>query len=194
MIFPFSRLDWIRVGVRWCIILWVLTLPTSLTKGIRLKLGGEFWIPLLVVTLVTINLVGLIPYILSIRNLPIISFFRAILIWLSIVSLWSYLFSKKWLNLRFSRYLPIGRPVWLWWILPWIELVSRQIRPFTLILRITVNLISGHLLLTLTRILRFLVGQVGIMILLLFELIVCVIQGRIFVLLLTLYKEEFIKT
>ena len=78
-----------------------------------------------------------------------------------------------------------------------IETLSNLTRPFTLAIRIRVNIIAGHLLLGLVRgflakvrIIGFPVLYFGTTILILLETIVIAIQAYIFTILISLYFSE----
>ncbi|WP_425228509.1 F0F1 ATP synthase subunit A [Sphingomonas sp.] len=47
----------------------------------------------------------------------------------------------------FSLFVPHGTPVWLLWLIPFIELISFMVRPFSLALRLFVAMMAGHVLL-----------------------------------------------
>lgn len=47
----------------------------------------------------------------------------------------------------FSLFVPHGTPGWLLWLIPFVELVSFLVRPFSLALRLFVAMMAGHLLL-----------------------------------------------
>jgi F-type H+-transporting ATPase subunit a len=47
----------------------------------------------------------------------------------------------------FSLFVPHGTPIWLMWLIPFIELVSFLVRPFSLALRLFVAMMAGHVLL-----------------------------------------------
>jgi len=47
----------------------------------------------------------------------------------------------------FSLFVPHGTPWWLLWLIPFIELVSFMVRPFSLALRLFVAMMAGHVLL-----------------------------------------------
>ena len=47
----------------------------------------------------------------------------------------------------FSLFVPHGTPLWLMWLIPFIELVSFMVRPFSLALRLFVAMMAGHILL-----------------------------------------------
>jgi F-type H+-transporting ATPase subunit a len=97
-----------------------------------------------------------------------------------------------------AHLLPYGTPVSLMLFLPLIELFSQLIRPFTLIVRLSTNLASGHIMLymfsyftllspLLSPILYFvLMGMFCL------ELCISALQAYIFVSLLVLYTRETI--
>ena len=87
---------------------------------------------------------------------------------------------------------PLGSPALLSPFLCVIELVRLLVRPFTLGIRLTANLRTGHILIALLGrgfITLFLVVLVGLFYFL-FEIAVCVIQAYIFTLLPTLYTDD----
>ena len=47
----------------------------------------------------------------------------------------------------FSLFVPHGTPWWLLWLIPFIELISFMVRPFSLALRLFVAMMAGHVLL-----------------------------------------------
>ena len=47
----------------------------------------------------------------------------------------------------FSLFVPHGTPIWLMWLIPFIELISFLVRPFSLALRLFVAMMAGHVLL-----------------------------------------------
>ena len=47
----------------------------------------------------------------------------------------------------FSLFVPHGTPVWLLWLIPFIEFISFMVRPFSLALRLFVAMMAGHVLL-----------------------------------------------
>lgn len=49
----------------------------------------------------------------------------------------------------FSLFVPHGTPIWLMWLIPFIELISFLVRPFSLALRLFVAMMAGHILLEL---------------------------------------------
>ena len=96
----------------------------------------------------------------------------------------------------FSHLVPIRTPTILIPFIVIIETIRILIRPLTLIIRLTANIIAGHVLICLLRqilninIFTFLSTSLILNILILLEISVAVIQGYVFTILLSLYLEE----
>nr|WP_250889986.1 F0F1 ATP synthase subunit A [Sphingobium nicotianae] len=104
----------------------------------------------------------------------------------------------------FSLFVPHGTPIWLLWLIPFIELVSFMVRPFSLGLRLFVAMMAGHILLEVLS--SFVINSanagpgwgiaIGIPSFLLMvgisalELLVAVIQAYVFALLTSLYIND----
>lgn len=88
--------------------------------------------------------------------------------------------------------IPDGSPMYLTWFLFVIEIIRNLIRPVTLIVRLTANILSGHLLIILLSKLVFIAPYMGIFYLGLniVELFVSIIQSYIFLTMVTLYYAE----
>lgn len=92
--------------------------------------------------------------------------------------------------------MPIGSPITLRFFIVIIETVRNIIRPITLSVRLTANIIRGHLLIHLLssisifRNLLFILRIPFITILLILETAVAFIQGFVFVILISLYINE----
>jgi len=97
----------------------------------------------------------------------------------------------------FVHLVPTGTPLILISFMVFVEMVSNLIRPVTLSVRLTANIVAGHLLLTLLG--EFMLGvsifivvltiPLGILLTVL-ELAVAFIQGYVFMTLFSLYSEE----
>jgi F-type H+-transporting ATPase subunit a len=104
----------------------------------------------------------------------------------------------------FSLFVPHGTPIWLMWLIPFIELISFLVRPFSLALRLFVAMMAGHVLLEVLS--SFVIssansgplwgGIVGIPSFILMiaicalELLVAGIQAYVFALLTSLYLND----
>ena len=116
-----------------------------------------------------------------------------------VVGLWKHGFHF------FSLFVPQGTPWWLLWLIPFIELFSFLIRPFSLALRLFVAMTAGHVLMKVLAgfvinglnaealwvapvvALPSFILMIGITLL---ELLVCAIQAYVFALLTSLYIND----
>nr|ADO60513.1 ATP synthase F0 subunit 6 [Melasis buprestoides]ARH54472.1 ATP synthase F0 subunit 6 [Melasis buprestoides] len=139
------------------------------------------------------NVASLFPYIFCSTSHLILTLTLALPLWLSFMI-------YGWINHTmhmFSHLVPLGTPAILMPFMVCIETVSNIIRPGTLAIRLTANMIAGHLLLTLLGnsgsnislpILSILI--VIQLLLLLLESGVALIQAYVFSILSTLYSSE----
>lgn len=94
--------------------------------------------------------------------------------------------------------MPLGTPSYLIPFIAIIETIRLIIRPITLSIRLTANIIAGHLLLSLlgssgSQILRinlFIIFIISQFILIILEIAVSIIQAYVFSILMTLYSRE----
>nr|YP_010946613.1 ATP synthase F0 subunit 6 [Margattea speciosa]WGO57331.1 ATP synthase F0 subunit 6 [Margattea speciosa] len=139
------------------------------------------------------NFLGLFPYIFTSTSHLIMTLSLALPMWLSFM-----LFG--WFNNTqhmFTHLVPQGTPPILMPFMVCIETISNLIRPGTLAVRLTANMIAGHLLLTLlgntgpmltsTLLMFLLFTQI---LLLMLESAVAIIQSYVFAILSTLYSSE----
>jgi F-type H+-transporting ATPase subunit a len=157
------------------------------TKGI------EVMLILIFVTILLINLTALYPQNFSpTAHLPV-TLPLSLTIWLTIIAFgWT-----KNTNHILSHLLPQGTPVPLINFIVIIELVSNLIRPITLCVRLTANLIAGHLLMSLLgnavinlQISYVIISIIAPLILTILEGAVACIQAYVFMTLITLYTTE----
>ena len=139
------------------------------------------------------NFLGIFPYIFTSSRHLIFSLRFSIPLWLRLI-----LF--RWINnttFIFSHIIPQGTPRLLIPFIVIIETIRNIIRPRTLAIRLTANIIAGHLLLTLLSqtasstiiIISFIIIFIQI-ILLILEFSVSIIQSYVFVILIRLYSKE----
>nr|QLD96963.1 ATP synthase F0 subunit 6 [Chiropterargas confusus] len=158
----------------------------NMTKKFIIFLVTTFWLILLS------NSIGLMPYIFTPTSQIIYSSTLALPVWLAIVS---FMLMKN-MNHTLAHMIPAGTPMMLANFMVLIETISNIIRPLTLTIRLTANMISGHLLLTLLSklmsnlIYLFVITSPVLMLLLVLELSVALIQAYVFVLLLSLYMND----
>ena len=139
-----------------------------------------------------VNLVGLLGYTFSIRAIINFNIIRAVLLWASSsLVVWAGRPKKALFHLT-----PRGTPLGLVPLIVGIELIRSLIRPLTLSLRLTANIVAGHLILSLiyhaspassTHALVLTVVRAVIFVL---ELAVGLVQAYIFSTLLALYRLD----
>nr|ACJ43640.1 ATP synthase F0 subunit 6 [Euproctus montanus] len=150
----------------------------------------------LMMLLITLNLLGLLPYTFTPTTQLSLNLGLAVPLWLATVL--TGLRNQP--TAAFGHMLPEGTPTPLIPVLIIIETISLFIRPLALGVRLTANLTAGHLLIQLisTAVLVLmplmpLVSMLTMLVLLLLtllEIAVAMIQAYVFVLLLSLYLQE----
>nr|QNJ33945.1 ATP synthase F0 subunit 6 [Medetera sp. Qilemoge-2020] len=139
------------------------------------------------------NFLGLFPYIFTSTSHMTLCLSLALPLWLSFML-------YGWINHSqhmFAHLVPQGTPAVLMPFMVCIETISNVIRPGTLAVRLTANMIAGHLLLTLlgntgpslsVALASFLIAaQIALLVL---ESAVAIIQSYVFAVLSTLYSSE----
>nr|QAY82071.1 ATP synthase F0 subunit 6 [Hyphasis sp. REN-2018] len=139
------------------------------------------------------NFLGLFPYIFTSTSHMSMTLSLALPLWLSFMIF-------GWLNNTIhmlAHLVPQGTPFILMPFMVCIETISNMIRPGTLAIRLSANMIAGHLLLTLlgntgyylsyTMLNLLIIAQI---LLLTLELAVTIIQSYVFTILSTLYSSE----
>nr|YP_009019458.1 ATP synthase F0 subunit 6 [Abbottina rivularis]QKV09965.1 ATP synthase F0 subunit 6 [Abbottina binhi]AGZ64037.1 ATP synthase F0 subunit 6 [Abbottina rivularis]AHN91815.1 ATP synthase F0 subunit 6 [Abbottina rivularis]AIT58554.1 ATP synthase F0 subunit 6 [Abbottina rivularis]BAU45980.1 ATPase subunit 6 [Abbottina rivularis] len=177
---------------------WLITRSTSqlLTP---LNVGGHKWALLfasLMVFLITINMLGLLPYTFTPTTQLSMNMGLAVPLWLATVIIGM----RNQPTAALGHLLPEGTPAALIPVLIIIETISLFIRPLALGVRLTANLTAGHLLIQLIATAVLVLGPmmptlavltaVVLFLLTLLEIAVAMIQAYVFVLLLTLYLQE----
>nr|YP_004327607.1 ATP synthase F0 subunit 6 [Odorrana ishikawae]BAJ10918.1 ATPase subunit 6 [Odorrana ishikawae] len=150
----------------------------------------------LMVFLLTMNLLGLLPYTFTPTTQLSINLGLAVPLWLMTVLVGL----RNQLTHSLAHFLPEGTPTPLIPALILIETISLFIRPLALGVRLTANLTAGHLLIHLISsavpAIFFLSPTASLMtfvvltLLMTLELMVAMIQAYVFVLLLSLYLQE----
>nr|QUJ18240.1 ATP synthase protein 6 [Chromis multilineata] len=173
----------------------------SFTQQIFLpiNLAGHKWAVLLaslMVFLITLNMLGLLPYTFTPTTQLSLNMAFAVPMWLATVLIGF----RNQPNHTLAHFLPEGTPTPLIPVLIIIETISLFIRPLALGVRLTANLTAGHLLIQLIATAAFvllpLMPTVAILtsillaLLTLLEVAVAMIQAYVFVLLLSLYLHE----
>lgn len=136
------------------------------------------------------NLIGLLPYIFTSSSHLTFSLALALPIWLTIIS---YGWTKK-TNKIFAHLVPIGTPNILMPFIIIIESIRNLIRPGSLAVRLSANIIAGHLLISLLgsriNMTITIILIITFIILITFETAVRIIQSYVFITLSTLYSRE----
>nr|WNH23186.1 ATP synthase F0 subunit 6 [Idiolychnus urolampus] len=164
-----------------------------------INLGGHKWATLftsLMVFLITLNMLGLLPYTFTPTTQLSLNMGLAVPLWLATVIIGM----RNQPTHALGHLLPEGTPTLLIPVLIIIETISLFIRPLALGVRLTANLTAGHLLIQLIATAAFvllpLMPTVAILtatllfLLTLLEVAVAMIQAYVFVLLLSLYLQE----
>nr|YP_010555907.1 ATP synthase F0 subunit 6 [Yunnanilus longibarbatus]UYR95152.1 ATP synthase F0 subunit 6 [Yunnanilus longibarbatus]WET58662.1 ATP synthase F0 subunit 6 [Yunnanilus longibarbatus]WGC44059.1 ATP synthase F0 subunit 6 [Yunnanilus longibarbatus] len=164
-----------------------------------LNIGGHKWALLLaslMLFLITINMLGLLPYTFTPTTQLSLNMGFAVPLWLATVLIGM----RNQPTVALGHLLPEGTPIPLIPVLIIIETISLFIRPLALGVRLTANLTAGHLLIQLIATAVFvllpMMPTVAILtaavlfLLTLLEVAVAMIQAYVFVLLLSLYLQE----
>nr|QXT60056.1 ATP synthase membrane subunit 6 [Allaphis sp. 1 YL-2021a] len=133
------------------------------------------------------NFLGLFPYIFSCSSHMIFSLTLAMPFWLFFIILSIIKNTKN----MIIHLIPMNTPIYLAPLMTIIETVSIIIRPMSLSIRLTANMIAGHLMMTLLNSNSFMMIILLIqMFLMIFELCVTIIQSYVFSILSSLYSSE----
>lgn len=205
-----SSLNWIRTflgliiipPIFWLIpsrinILWNLVI-SSLHKEFKVLIGPKIkGATLLFISLFRIilfnNFLGLFPYIFTRTSHIALTLSLALPLWLSFIIF-------GWINNTihiFAHLVPQGTPAVLIPFIVCIETIRNIIRPGTLAIRLSANIIAGHLLITLLgntgpslSLLLINILVIAQILLLVLESAVAIIQSYVFAVLRTLYSRE----
>nr|WQF69091.1 ATP synthase F0 subunit 6 [Amblyomma auricularium] len=137
------------------------------------------------------NFLGLMPYVFTPSSHLVFTMFYAFPLWISLMIF--SIFNK--FNKTMSHLVPLGSPILLSFFMVFIETVSNLIRPITLSIRLTANMISGHLLIHLLSSMMstpsfFFLMFIVMVVLLILETAVALIQSFVFMTLVSLYINE----
>nr|UDF87758.1 ATP synthase F0 subunit 6 [Brosme brosme] len=164
-----------------------------------LNVGGHKWAPLLtslMIFLLTLNMLGLMPYTFTPTTQLSLNMGLAVPLWLATVIIGM----RNQPTHALGHFLPEGTPTPLIPVLIIIETISLFIRPLALGVRLTANLTAGHLLIHLISSAAFvlmpmmptvaILTAILLLMLTLLEVAVAMIQAYVFILLLSLYLQE----
>lgn len=176
------------------IFLWKINiyLKTELTIIIKKNNFLLFFNSLFIFIIIN-NFIGLFPYIFTRTRHLRINLTISLPLWISII-LFGWINN---INHIFIHLIPQRTPVILIPFIVLIETIRNVIRPLTLAVRLTANIIAGHLLLSLLRRIKNILPLYLIFILILtqillliLEISVAIIQAYVFIILASLYSNE----
>lgn len=162
--------------------------------------GGEKWLPFLGTIFIFIfanNIIGLIPHSYTPTSNPIVPATLAITVF----------FTIQITNIRkngilgyLRSFVPKGVPAWMWILVIPIEIISSVAKPFSLLVRLTANMLAGHIiiLVLISLILLFKSYLIAIpvlpftVILYIFEIFIAGLQAYIFTILSAVYIGDAI--
>nr|URX52667.1 ATP synthase F0 subunit 6 [Glyptotermes nr. iridipennis] len=181
-----------RHSMMWNLVLTKLHNEFKMLIGNKQK-GSTFMFISLFSLILFNNFLGLFPYIFTSTSHLTMTLTLALPLWVSFM-MYGWINNT---NHMFEHLVPQGTPAALMPFMVCIETVSNIIRPGTLAVRLTANMIAGHLLLTLLgnngpTISHSLLGILitAQILLLILESAVAVIQSYVFAVLSTLYSSE----
>nr|YP_009646725.1 ATP synthase F0 subunit 6 [Gonioctena intermedia]APM86020.1 ATP synthase F0 subunit 6 [Gonioctena intermedia]AVX29545.1 ATP synthase F0 subunit 6 [Gonioctena intermedia] len=181
-----------RLSMFWTKI--IFTLHTEFKILIVNKFQGSTLIFVSLFSLILFNnFLGLFPYIFTSTSHMTLTLALALPLWLSFMI-------YGWINNTihmFAHLVPQGTPAVLMPFMVCIETISNIIRPGTLAVRLSANMIAGHLLMTLLgntgpslSLLMMNILLITQILLLILESAVSIIQSYVFAILSTLYSSE----
>ena len=184
-----------RLNIFWNKIFSTLHNEFKTLLGIHSYRGTTFMFISLFTFILFNNFLGLFPYIFTSTSHLTLTLSLALPLWLSFIFF-------GWINNTkhiFAHLVPQGTPPVLIPFIVLIETISNIIRPGTLAVRLSANIIAGHLLLTLLgntgnslSIIIVSLLIVAQLLLLTLETAVAIIQSYVFTILSTLYSREII--
>lgn len=184
-----------RLSIFWNNIFLTLHKEFKILIGVNSFNGTTFIFISLFTFILFNNFLGLFPYIFTRTSHITITLSLALPLWLRFI-LFGWLNNTKHI---FAHLVPQGTPPVLIPFIVLIETIRNVIRPGTLAVRLSANIIAGHLLLTLlgntgnsisTIFISFLIFTQ--LLLLILESAVAIIQAYVFTILSTLYSSEII--
>nr|YP_009733525.1 ATP synthase F0 subunit 6 [Krisna rufimarginata]QHV34363.1 ATP synthase F0 subunit 6 [Krisna rufimarginata] len=143
----------------------------------------------IMMTILMNNMMGLIPYVFTSSSHLVFSLAISLPLWMSFIM---FAIIKK-TNKMFCHMLPMGTPMILMPFMVMIETISNLIRPGSLAVRLSANMIAGHMIMSLlgkTSGMMLIILMSMFLLLMMFELAVSIIQSYVFMTLTSLYSSE----
>nr|YP_054509.1 ATP synthase F0 subunit 6 [Ixodes uriae]BAD27245.1 ATPase subunit 6 [Ixodes uriae] len=180
-----------RIQILWKMLSFFITSEMSANLSKKNHKFMMFFMSLFIVIMMS-NLMGLVPYVFTPSSHIMFSMAFAFPIWITLMLYgWINHFNKMMIHL-----VPMGSPNILTIFMVLIETISNLIRPITLSVRLSANMISGHLLIHLLTSIpynhnnMFIITMPIIMTLMFLESAVAIIQSYVFITLVSLYTNE----
>nr|ARH54095.1 ATP synthase F0 subunit 6 [Arachnobas tricolor] len=193
MLFPLFWLTPSRLTFIWLLLTnalhneFKILIKTTFFKGSTLMMISLF------IFIMMNNFIGLFPYIFTCSSHMNFTLYLSLPLWISLMIFGWFMNTTHML----AHLVPQGAPKMLLPFLVIVETISNIIRPMTLAIRLTANMIAGHLLLTLlgnsgSNLNLFILNALIIsqILLLILESAVALIQSYVFSILMTLYSSE----
>lgn len=205
-----TSLNWLRITLvliifplqLWLVpsrlaIIW-LTVTNYIFNEFKILIRYSFSNLIIFIRLIIIiffnNFLGLFPYIFTASRHIRFCFSLSLSLWLGII-LYSII---NYLNNLLTHLTPQGTPVLLMPFIVIIESIRLIIRPITLSIRLTANIVAGHLLLSLLGSSGQLISGIFLLniilisqiLLFILEIAVSIIQAYVFAILSTLYRRD----
>nr|AFY16849.1 ATP synthase F0 subunit 6 [Longivalvus hyalospilus] len=183
-----------RFNLIWMKIIFILHKEFKTLIGQnKLNLGNTIMFISLFSLILFNNVLGLLPYIFTSTSHMSMTLALSLPLWIAFMLFGWINFSQH----MFSHLIPQGTPAILMPFMVCIEMISNIIRPGTLAIRLSANMIAGHLLLTLLgntgpSLSMFMLNILVFtqILLLTLETAVAFIQSYVFAILTTLYSTE----
>uniref|UniRef100_A0AAU6PCN0 ATP synthase subunit a n=1 Tax=Euseius sacchari TaxID=3061191 RepID=A0AAU6PCN0_9ACAR len=138
------------------------------------------------------NMLSLLPFIFTPTSHMSLTLILSLPLWISLTSKMLFMNTSQF----FCHLVPLSTPLMLTPFMVIIETISSVIRPLTLMIRLTANMIAGHILMHLLsellnmNLIFFVPTSLVMNILYVLEMSVSMIQGYVFTILMSLYIEE----
>lgn len=188
-----SSFWFIKTNIEYFFFTYLNLLAKEFIRSIKKnKFIQVYIVMVLFIFIISQNIIRLVPFNLSVTSHISITFSLTLWLIFSINLMIWILNPKKVL----TDLLPIGTPLLLIILIIIIETVRDLIRPVTLAVRLSANLLAGHLILSIVRSLieiNLFISRLGYsiyLLLLILEIAVAVIQSYVFCLLVTLYFKR----
>nr|YP_010849271.1 ATP synthase F0 subunit 6 [Krisna expansiva]WGG89411.1 ATP synthase F0 subunit 6 [Krisna expansiva] len=166
----------------------IYTIIKELNSNLNYKSSMIMMMSIMIMILLN-NMMGLIPYVFTSSSHLVFSLAISLPLWMSFIM---FAIIEK-TNKMFCHMLPLGTPFILMPFMIMIETISNLIRPGSLAVRLSANMIAGHMIMSLlgkTTGMIMIMFMLIFMLLMMFEMAVSIIQSYVFMTLTSLYSSE----